>query len=879
MTLTSDSNLKKNYPEEIITLLHDVEQNPNDLVAKISLASILEQYGYLQDALEVYQTIIVEDEEGVFRASAEKALENLQFAPTPNTTPETIDTPLISIDLTEETPPSDNLHPPLKDTLPPQKNRDIILPQTFQGLSSLPIQRKQLLGLLGTSLLCVTGVVTAGVIVRIQTGKVQLSEQANTELAISTLHYQDKISQLASGFQGQAENIAIISLTRQYNQTKKANPSLEKFVKTLLQKEIQSRHIEYATLVGKDGRIIINANQNRQNQPFNPDKILDQIFQKGQSLTTNMLIPWSEIKQENPPLPTGLGVSEQNVLIRYSFTPVKDPQNNSVIGVLIAGDMVNQKHEIPQRTVESIKGGYNAIYQKEPDGHYTLATSVLSNPAQESLTEINIPVNSTEFLNKAEKENITGTVSNEMLRGKAYTMAVQPLFSSQGKTVGFIVRGTPETRFNQLLQQSLLLEISIGLVVLVLAVMIANTLGKTLTQPIEQLRESALKIASGDMTARAEITTGDEIGELAKTFNKMADRVTESTIALEEIALQRQQEADFQRQEKEQLQEGVIRLLLDIEEASHGDLTLRSQVDEGEVGSIADAFNATLNSLQKLVKQVQLTTNEVRNSAVSNGKSMTQLSEGAIIQAQEISIAESSVKTIAESIQEVAQTAQAAAEISQKSRLLVATGQERMDDTVSSIDNIRSSVANTSKKAKRLAESAQEISKIVSIISSISEKTNLLAFNASIEAARAGEHGQGFRIVADEVRRLAEQVTFSTQDIEQLITGIQAETVEMMQMMEGSTTQVVAGTQLVYQTKQTLEEVTTISQEIDILLADISQRTVSQRADSRQVQKTMEEMAKIAQKTSSASQEVSQSLQQLVKVAIELQESASQFTV
>ena len=167
----------------------------------------------------------------------------------------------------------------------------------------------------------------------------------------------------------------------------------------------------------------------------------------------------------------------------------------------------------------------------------------------------------------------------------------------------------------------------------------------------------------------------------------------------------------------------------------------------------------------------------------------------------------------------------------------------------------------------------------MSIISGISEKTNLLAFNASIEAARAGEHGQGFRVVADEVRRLAERVTDSTKEIEQLVSTIQLETAEVLQTMENSTTQVVTGTQLVGKTKQTLVGLANISNTIDQLLQSISASTVSQTIASQSVNKTMHEVAAIAINNSQESEAVSVSLKQLVGVAEELQNSVARFQV
>lgn len=202
-----------------------------------------------------------------------------------------------------------------------------------------------------------------------------------------------------------------------------------------------------------------------------------------------------------------------------------------------------------------------------------------------------------------------------------------------------------------------------------------------------------------------------------------------------------------------------------------------------------------------------------------------------------------------------------------------------MDETVESIYKVRGRVAEISKKSKRLAESSLEISKIVGIISGISEKTNLLAFNASIEAARAGENGQGFRIVADEVRRLAEMVTLSAQEIEQVILSIQEETSQMSQLMEESTNEVVTGTQLVQKTKETLQNLAQISEEIDTVLDSISRNTESQRLASQMVTETVQNVASVAKATSDKSQLVSQSLQSLAKTAVDLQTAAGKFKV
>ncbi|MFM7575412.1 MAG: methyl-accepting chemotaxis protein, partial [Microcystaceae cyanobacterium] len=280
-----------------------------------------------------------------------------------------------------------------------------------------------------------------------------------------------------------------------------------------------------------------------------------------------------------------------------------------------------------------------------------------------------------------------------------------------------------------------------------------------------------------------------------------------------------------------------------------GDLTVKTQIETGAVGSIADAFNATIAGLRSLVEKVLVTAEEVNQKAQQESQSVSTLSEQAIAQSQDIEAINQAINAMADSLESIDRTAQNAADIARQGNEAAKEGQVKMDQTVNSIYKVRGQIAELSKKSKRLAESSQEISKIVSIIAGISEKTNLLAFNASIEAARAGENGQGFRIVADEVRRLAEMVTVSAQEIEQVILRIQEETAQMSQMMEESTSEVVAGTQLVQNTKETLQNLAQISREIDSLLAAISTNTDEQRETSQQVTEAMAQVALVAKTT------------------------------
>ena len=844
------------------------------------MANALEQEGFLTDAVLLYQQIKALDEEGIFSGTADKALADLQ----------------IKLDrLAEEKQVRRSYRQGRIDSgseealaaLESQYDEMVAKGQQstplnlVQSIKNLPIASKQFVAFLSCSTISVVAVVGAGMAIALLAGRTQLRSQAGAELAVTQSNYAIKINQMGFGFRGQSDNPAIITAAQLYSQGKPIPDDLQKQIKTILKNEVTSRVIEYATLVGPDKKIIVNANADRQGQTFDPNNLVSSVLKNpfSRQLKASTVVDTKEVEKESPPMLPEF--TKQNNLIRYTITPVRDPNTRQMLAVLVSGDIVNGKDPIVKGTIEAFNGGYSAVYFARPNGQLALATSMLSEPARKANDSPrlfkNIPLPDLSLVKQAQKgigNNITGRLK---IHNQYMTVAVKAIPDADGKPIAFIVRGTPESNLDTLLRETFLLQLGVGVLTLIFSALVALVLSRALTKPLKQLQVTAQRLGSGEVGIRANIQSEDEVGQLASAFNEMADRVETYTQSIQETARQRQQEAESQRQQKEDLQQGVIRLLLDIEEASKGDLTVKSQVETGAVGSIADAFNATIAGLRRLVEEVSRSAGLVNKRAQRNSKSVIALSYKA--QAQAIESATQSVAEMAQSIESVSDTAQNAAAIAKQGNEAAQQGQETMDQTVNSIYKIRGRVAEISKKSKRLAESSQEISKIVNIIAGISEKTNLLAFNASIEAARAGENGQGFRIVADEVRRLAEMVTVSAQEIEQVILRIQEETAEMTKMMEESTSEVVTGTQLVQNTKETLQNLTQISQEIDSLLALISSNTESQRLTSKTVTETMQKIAKVSKDSSNRSQVVSESLQDLVNIALELQNSASRFKV
>lgn len=352
-------------------------------------------------------------------------------------------------------------------------------------------------------------------------------------------------------------------------------------------------------------------------------------------------------------------------------------------------------------------------------------------------------------------------------------------------------------------------------------------------------------------------------------------------LVIERIQLLEQTEAlaEEQRQIKEGLQQNALQLLMDVDPVSRGDLTARAKVTEDEIGTIADSYNAMISNLRKIVSQVKTAAEQVASTADVNDQSVRRLSDSALQQANEITAALDQAQEMANSVRQVAANAKEAEMAVLQASQTVQEGDEAMNRTVEGIMAIRETVAETAKKVKRLGESSQKISNVVDLISGFAAQTNMLALNASIEASRAGEGGKGFAVVAEEVRELARQSADATTEIEKLVASIQTETNEVVVAMEVGTKQVVDGTELVNETRQSLNRISAASELINALVEAITQATTVQINASEAMTTSMTSVAEIANQNSEEANQVSSSFEQLSTVAQALQEEVGRFKI
>lgn len=216
---------------------------------------------------------------------------------------------------------------------------------------------------------------------------------------------------------------------------------------------------------------------------------------------------------------------------------------------------------------------------------------------------------------------------------------------------------------------------------------------------------------------------------------------------------------------------------------------LRSVITVTGKDEFSDLMRATQvmqNNLRDTIKLIGDSSTQLASAAEEMNAVTEESSKGLLRQNNEIDQAATAVNQMTAAVDEVARNAAAASDAAKASDQSTRTGAARVTSTVDAIEKLSKTVQNTSADVERLAVQSKDISKVLEVIRTIAEQTNLLALNAAIEAARAGEQGRGFAVVADEVRALAHRTQTSTQEIEKMIGDILTGTAQATKAMSES---------------------------------------------------------------------------------------------
>ncbi|WP_336495793.1 methyl-accepting chemotaxis protein [Psychrobacillus sp. FJAT-51614] len=349
----------------------------------------------------------------------------------------------------------------------------------------------------------------------------------------------------------------------------------------------------------------------------------------------------------------------------------------------------------------------------------------------------------------------------------------------------------------------------------------------------------------------------------------------------------------------------INKSILDIAQAG-GDLTRRVKIkSKDEFAEIAESTNVLIASIANLVKRVSLLTENVSASGQelmassdetaitiqSIADSTNEIAVGSEQTIRSMNVAIQKMNLLEESTRYLNNDAQAVKEATDQMMNAARKGGESVQHSSNVMMSIEETMANTSQTVQALGTKSYEITSIIKTITAIAEQTNLLALNAAIEAARAGEHGRGFAVVADEVRKLAEQSQNAAKEVTGIVTSIQLEVASIVKQNHEGVENVIRGVEVANETnasleqimKQTNETITIIEKMVDQIeeTLNFSQEVAASFIEVNQIAENTatntETSAAAAQEGSAAMEEINASSVELSNQADELRKVVNEF--
>jgi methyl-accepting chemotaxis protein len=317
----------------------------------------------------------------------------------------------------------------------------------------------------------------------------------------------------------------------------------------------------------------------------------------------------------------------------------------------------------------------------------------------------------------------------------------------------------------------------------------------------------------------------------------------------------------------------IIQLSID-----NADLNMQFEIiREDEIGQLQNSFNRFVKSIRDTLIQVSETATSVASASAQISSSTEEMAAGAQEQTTQSEEIARAVEQMAKSIAVNSANTGEASQTAEQAKSAAEQGGKVVTDTIVEMKQIANVVRESAGTIQNLGKSSDQIGEIIGVIEHIADQTNLLALNAAIEAARAGEQGRGFAVVADEVRKLAEQTTKATKQIAGMIQQIQSDSHGAVNAMANATKQVDGGIVLADRAGVSLHEIVNISQKVTHMVSQIAVANEEQSSTSEQISKNMEAIAAVAQETASGTQQIARAAEDLNRLTETLQHLVNQF--
>ncbi|WIF95814.1 methyl-accepting chemotaxis protein [Caminicella sporogenes] len=455
----------------------------------------------------------------------------------------------------------------------------------------------------------------------------------------------------------------------------------------------------------------------------------------------------------------------------------------------------------------------------------------------------------------AAKEAIEGKTNNKIIkdyRGIKVFSAYAPL---NIKGVNWAILAEIDEKevlanTKKLLNKTLII-FGISVIVVIFAALIFS---RFIVNPIKHLMDLMSKAEKGDLTVKAKVSTGDEIEELANSFNNMIEgqrRVIEEVLDVSNQVGNSSEETSSASEEMASSAQNQSEAI--------GDLTDAMNEMSRAIGESASNVNEMANNINKINDLMQELGKTADDVAKSTEETVTTIVD-----------VTNSLQQMNDSIELVASNSSDASREAQNTVKVANDGKKAVDNTIAEMDNVNRVMEDLREVVKGLGKAALQIGDIVEVIDDIAEQTNLLALNASIEAARAGEHGKGFAVVAAAIGDLAEKSGEATKDIAALIKKIQEEVENAVNTTDEGVKQVANGVNLVKNTGMALDKIFKAIENTNQLINEIAAKAEEQAKASKSIMEAVQKVNELSMRVSTSVEEQVASIEGVVEAVEKL---------
>jgi len=346
--------------------------------------------------------------------------------------------------------------------------------------------------------------------------------------------------------------------------------------------------------------------------------------------------------------------------------------------------------------------------------------------------------------------------------------------------------------------------------------LIASYTARVIARPINMVIAASKRVAEGDLGQTISTKSNDEAGDMGRSFNEMA-------VNLRLLAQQSR-------------------------EIAQGDLTKEVNIK----GELAESFNGMVRNLRQLVEGSQKTILLIRDATSQILSAIEEQASGSVEQAASISEITATIEELSKTAQHIAENAAAVEKTAWEKSKGVQVEAETVTQMTEAMNRIKDKADELGHKVFSLGEKSQQVGRAVELIREIADETHLLALNAAIEASSAGEYGKRFSVIATEVRRLADKVRGSTDEIQSIITDMQAATNASVLATEQEVREVEDGVILAQKVEASLYNIANAIQAMVDASKQITSVTQQQKTASEQVVLTMRDISKVVSEMASS---------------------------